>query len=317
MSRETMHYATEADWLAARKQDLTSTEAAALFDCSPYMTKFELYHVKTGALENTFEINDRMVWGTRLEAAIAQGIAEDHGLIVEPFKSYMRIPELRMGASFDFKIVGITPEFSGDETLRNLYREHGPGIMEVKNVDGLQFKRGWLYGDETEAPPHIELQIQHQLEVADLNWACGAALVGGNRPVVFPRMRDREIGGLIRAKVAEFWTLIDAGTPPAPDYTTDASTIARLYVNSNDNVVDLSFNNRLTELCAMYKSHGEAESAAKKAKDAVKAEITTIIGDAGKVLASGYSISAGTVAESWVEGFMRKSYRNIRITAKK
>ena len=111
---------TEREWLAMRAKDLTSTEAAALFDASPYMTEFELNCIKTGKLPKDFEENDRMKWGSRLEGAIAAGIAEDYGLIVEPFKVYMRIPELRMGSSFDFKIVGIV-EGHEDNAARAMF----------------------------------------------------------------------------------------------------------------------------------------------------------------------------------------------------
>ena len=107
MNREIIECASEAEWLALRERDVTSTETAALFGCSPYLTEYELWHRKTGQLPVEFEVNQRMVWGNRLESAIAMGIAEDFGLIVEPFKVYMRIPELRMGSSFDFKIIGL------------------------------------------------------------------------------------------------------------------------------------------------------------------------------------------------------------------
>lgn len=41
-NRETIHHDTEEAWLAARKRDVTSTESAALFGMSPYLTAFEL-----------------------------------------------------------------------------------------------------------------------------------------------------------------------------------------------------------------------------------------------------------------------------------
>ena len=36
--------ADEAEWLAMRRQDVTSTETAALFGLSPYTTAFEVWH---------------------------------------------------------------------------------------------------------------------------------------------------------------------------------------------------------------------------------------------------------------------------------
>lgn len=328
MTRETIAFATETEWLALREQDVTSTEAAALFGCSPYLTDFELYHRKTGQLEDSFQENDRTRWGTRLEAAIAYGVAEDLGLLVEPYKVYRRVAGQRMGSSFDFRVIGLADDWAGeDETYRNLFRQHGPGLMEVKNVDGLAFRRSWIDGEDVEAPPHIEIQVQHQLEVDDVEWAVVAPLVSGNTPKPFYRLRDREIGAAIRAKVAEFWQRVADNNPPAPDFANDAGAISRLYVHANDNTVDMSDNNYLAELCAKYKFAGDDEAAAKKRKDAIRAEILTIIGEAGKVLAPGFTINAGTVAENpgklitdemvgtYVGG--RRAYRNVRITAKK
>lgn len=328
MEREIITLESEAAWLALREKDLTSTEAAGLFGCSPYFTEYDLWHRKRGQLVVEFETNDRMKWGNRLEAAIAYGIAEDHGLIVEPFKVYARIPELRMGSSFDFKIIGLADGYTGDEFYRDLFRQHGPGIMEVKNVDGLQFKRGWIAdGEEMEAPPHIELQVQHQQEVADMEWTLVAPLVNGNTPRPFARIRNRDYGAMIRDKVAAFWASIDAGIAPEPDFEKDGATIAKLLANDNGQEVDMTGNNRLTELAIEYLNASEDEKDAKKRKDAAKAESLLLIGEAKKVIGTGFSIAAGSVKAS--EGTLitpemvgtrlggRSGYRGFRITPKK
>lgn len=325
MKRDFLKFTTEEEWLAMREQDLTSTECAALFGCSPYATEYELWHRKTGQLEADFVAGDRVKWGNRLEAAIAYGIAEDLGLRVEPYKIYGRIPDLRMGSSFDFKVVGLDDSYTGDdETYRDLFREHGPGVMEVKNVDGLQFKRGWIAdGEDMEAPPHIELQVQHQLEVADLEWSVIAPLVGGNTPRPFYRLRNREYGAAIREKIAAFWASVDAGQAPEPDYTQDGDTIAKLLANDNGQTVDMRDNNRLAELVAEHQNASADAKAAEARKDAAKAEILTLIGTNAKVLLNGCYINAGTTKDSAgtlitpemvgtrVGG--RKGYRQMRI----
>lgn len=312
--RETHPFTTEAAWLALREKDLTSTEAAALFQASPYATEYELHLTKTGQFEKPFESNERMVWGNRLEAAIAYGVAEDYGLVIEPFKCYMRIPELRMGSSFDFKIVGLADYFEGNESARDMFREHGPGIMEVKNVDGLQFRRNWIEdGDDIEAPPHIEFQVQHQLEVADLGWSLISPLVGGNTPKVVIRERDTELGALIRARAAHFWDRIDAGIAPEPDYEKDAKTISKLYVDNDGSAVDLTDNERVAELCREYKDAGADEKAAKGRKDAAKAELLTIIEAAKVARTDGYKISAGTNKQVF-KAYRRKEGERMTIT---
>lgn len=300
MKREFLTFQTEAEWLAMRAADITSTEASALFGCSPYSTLYRLFHAKTGQIEAEFDLNDRVKWGNRLEAAIAHGIAEDTGLVVEPFKVYARLPELRMGSSFDFKIIGLADNYTGtDEAYRDAFRENGPGIMEVKNVDGLQFKRGWIAdGQVMEAPPHIEVQVQHQLETADMEWTLIAPLVGGNAPMPFMRMRDRQIGQAIVNKVGEFWNMVDTGKAPAPDFTQDGDTIAQLLYKDNGEVIDLSENIRLKQLITLHESANSVYADAEKKKKAYKAEILTLIGHHAKVLVDGFSISAATTRDS-------------------
>lgn len=327
MNRETLHPENEAAWLAMRQQDLTSTECAALFGCSPYMTEYELFQRKTGQLVEEFKSNPRIVWGNRLEAAIAYGIAEDYGLIVRPKKHYMRLPEIRMGSSFDFEVVGLADRFDGDEKFRDLYRDTPNILVEVKNVDGLAFKRGWIAdGDSMEAPPHIELQAQHQMEVADAEFVIVAPLVGGNTPMPFYRQRNRQYGQMIRERVAGFWANVDAGIAPEPDYNKDGATIAKMLANDNGQEVDMSGNNRLAELVAEYTAAAADEKAAKGRKDAAKAEALLIIGEAAKVKGAGFTISAtstkpsqGTlVTEAMVGTYVggRSGFRGFRVNVK-
>lgn len=316
LNRVTLFPATEAEWLKMREQDITSTEAAGLFECSPYTTEYELYHVKTGQLVMPFESNERVVWGQRLEGAIAAGMAEDYGLEIVPFKSYMRIPELRLGSSFDFKIIGITPGWksrqAGDQIYRDAFLANGPGILEIKNVDGRQFKRGWLAGEAAEAPPHIELQVQHQQLVAGLDWTMVAPLIGGNTPVPFLRLHDDDIGRAILAKVAAFWQRVDDGKPPQPNYEKDGETIKRLRVNNDGTSIDLSADARLAQLCRIYKEQAAISKAADTAKDAARAEILDIIRSAKSVAVAGGKISAGTRGASF-RSFDRETREEIRI----
>lgn len=324
MNRVILTPANEAEWLAMRELDVTSTESSALFGASPYATPYELYFRKRKELPSSFELNDRIIWGSRLEAAIAAGIAEDYGLVVVPFKDYMRIPELRMGASFDYKIVGVVPGFAGPSDFIALFDRLGPGLMEVKNVDGLQFKRGWINDEAKEAPPHIEFQVQHQMEVSDFGWTVLAPLVGGNQPMPFARLRDAKAGEIIRKRVADFWIRVDSGEEPQPDFTRDGETIAKKYLSSNGKAVDMADNARLNELAHAYDVAAVEIRKQTSIKDAAKAEILTIIGGNEKIaLAGGWKISAGTVADNAgtvVTADMvgtrinqRSGYRNLRV----
>ena len=296
----------EAEWLSLRTKDITSTEIAALFGISPYMSKFELWHRKKSGDVLTLEPNERMKWGTRLQDAIAYGIAADSGWVATPMKEYIRLPALRIGSSFDFS-VDMDPH------------PHGPvSLLEVKNVDSLAYKEGWLINDDAiEAPPHIELQAQHQLLVSGYEHSIIGALVGGNRVTLIRREPDLKIHDAIRAKVAEFWYSIDHNIEPKPDFSRDADFMISLQQYAEPGkVMDATGDKKLSSLAKEYKEWGAKESGAKKQKDACKAQILELIGDNEMVIADWGTISAGLIGETLVEAYTRKAYRGFKINLK-
>jgi predicted phage-related endonuclease len=305
--RDIITHATEAAWLQDRKKFTTSTEAAALFGQGAYVkTEYELYCLKSGLVTNDFEGNERTRWGTRLESAIAYGVAEDLGLTVEPFKNFITMPEFFLAASFDFVVTGIVEGFHEENEYREMFRQHGRGLVEVKNVDGLAFKRSWeVNGDAIEAPVQIEFQVQAQMEVADLNWCIITPLIGGNTPMPVLRVRDANVGEAIRNKSLSLWQRINAGAAPQPDFTKDGETIAKVYRDNDGTSVDLSDNERLAVLCRTYKKASADAKAAEEIKSAAKAEILTIVQAAKSVAYADGRISAGTNKESF-----RAYYRN-------
>jgi putative phage-type endonuclease len=298
-----------------RKRDVTSTESAALFGMSPYTTHFELWHAKKSGLAREFKTNERMKWGNRLEAAIAHGIAEEQGWEIRPLKEYMRDPDARIGSSFDFVITNLPG---------------GPVHLEIKNVDYLAFRDGWIEDDDggIEAPEHIEMQVQHQMAVSGFKRAFIGAFIAGNRGVVIERERDEPVIAAIKAKVAEFWRTVDAGEEPAAVMPGDAEAVIRLNQYAQPGkLVDASGDANIAALVLEYKRLSADEAKAKEDKEVVKADLLKAIGDAEKVLLEGWTISAGMqadtpatlITESMVGTSYggRKGFRNLRINARK
>jgi putative phage-type endonuclease len=311
---EIIPFTTEEAWLAERQRDVTSTESAALFGMSPYTTAFELWHRKHSGTTPEFKVNDRMKWGNRLEAAIAHGIAEEQGWEIKPLKEYMRDPDARLGSSFDFVITNL-----GE-----------PVHLEIKNVDYLAFRDGWIEHDDgsMEAPEHIEMQVQHQMAVSGFKRAFIGAFVGGNRGVVIERQRDEDVIKAIRSKVAAFWKTVDAGEEPDPVMPDDADAVIRLNQYAEPGkILDASSDEEIARLVTEYREAAAAEKNAAEDKEVAKAKLLEAIGDAEKVLLPGFSISAGMMADTpptLITTEMvgqtyggRKGYRNLRITAKK
>lgn len=299
MKRETIHPSNRDHWLYLRKQDITSTEIAALFGVSPYMTAYGLWHAKKGHLDTDFEETERMTWGTRLQDAIASGICQDENWTGRPMDEYIRLPELRIGSSFDWEANG--------------------GLLEVKNVDSLAHRDQWLKLDDgsIEAPVHIELQLQHQLMVSGYRTGVIGALIGGNRIQLLHRQADATVHDLIQKKVAAFWSSIDANQEPEMVFPADTDVVSRLYNFADPgSTVNKEGDEEFTELVSEYLRLGREAKDLEDIRDEKKARILMAIGAAEKAFSGAYTVTAGMVAGAHIE-YDRKPYRAFRVTQKK
>lgn len=288
-------------WLKLRLGVITSTEISALFGMNPYITEFELYHQKKNQEIVILEDNERMFWGNILEPAIAEGVATKEGWQVKPFKEFATMEDLRAGSSFDFIIT-----------------EPEKGLLEIKNVDFLQIKNKWEIQDGVvvEAPPHIELQVQHQLMVTGLPCCYIAALEGGNKVHLIKRTPQEKIISAIKAKIIKFWNQIDNGIEPTPDWEKDAEFIARLNSYAEPGKIMDVTPERLDQLAIEYSEISKHISEMEKKKKGLKAEMLTLIGESEKVIGENYTISAGTTGPTMIEAYERKGFRNFRVYTK-
>jgi len=316
MIRQTITPDNEAHWLALRREDLTSTDIAALFGLSPYKTHFELWHEKKACARVEFVENERMKWGKRMESTVAQGIAEDQGWAVRPFKDYMRIEGLRVGSSFDFRIVGTGGFFAGSDNHPE--PDAGDAILEIKCVDFLQFRDGWTIDEGfIEAPAHIELQAQHQMLVSGLKRAYIGVMVGGNDIRVIERAADPQVHAGILAAARDFWKSIDENNPPPPVMPDDAEAVIGMYQFAEPGKLLVAQDD--AELLALVREYSEFKSVSNNAAEQAKvrqAEILQRIGHHEKVLLPGFNVSAGMVGPATVS-YERAGYRNFRVTEKK
>ncbi len=316
MHREFILPRDEQHWHALRAQDLTSTDIAALFGMSPYATAIDVWHAKRDGIVERIEDNERMRWGRRLESVVAEGIAEDQGWYVGPLKDYGRLPQHRIGASFDYFIAqghGYSPD----------------AILEIKTVDALAFRNGWdMEGDLLVAPAHIELQLQHQLLVSGLRIGYIGALVGGNTVRLIRREADDAVHAAILQRAAEFWQSIIAGTPPPITTAYEA----RAYVKRQTTVepgrlFDARGNPTVAALLQDYRQARAEAQAATDAADVAKARLLEVVGEAERVMFDGGTIScgytagsAGTTITADMVGTTigaRTGFRNFRVNYKK
>jgi putative phage-type endonuclease len=309
--RESTPVTDEQAWLKARAHDVTSTEVAALFDVSPYTTVYELWHRKKAGEVATKTDNERMKWGRRLESAIALGVAEDQGWKASPRKVYERLPELRLGASFDFQAE----------------RDGQLGLIEVKNVDKHIFLDQWHgEGESLIAPMCVELQLQAQLLVSGLTWGCIVVLAGGNSAHILHREADKQVHDAIQSQVAGFWRSIEDDAPPKPDFERDADEVRRLLMNVDDGKV-LDADEKLEAKIATLLHAQEQAAHWESQVEAGKAAILYDAGTASKIRSRFATISCGVVAGSAGKIITpemvgqtinaRSGYRAFRLTKKK
>ena len=312
MTTKTIPVTNKQDWLENRLLDVTSTEVSCLYNLSPYMTEFELFHQKKNKHLVELEDNQRMFWGRNLESAIAHGAAENMGWDIEKFDVYMT-NDNRLGSSFDYKINSPS---------------EGTGILEIKNVDGAAYRSKWIDdGFKIEAPPFIELQLQHQMEVANIDWGYIVALVGGNDQKIIYRKRDREIGKSITEKVKAFWERVKTNTPPEIDYLKDSEYIIKTLNNQADTGVILSADEDMDKLIDEYDAVNKEYKSLEKTRDAIKAQILDMSQNASKIISVNGTISCGMskpnkgklITQDMVGTYQnpRKGYRMFRFNSPK
>lgn len=303
--REEIQFKTDAEWHGLRNGVVTSTGMSALLGVSQYKTRLELWYEFVSGTQQEVKENERMVWGNRLEPVIAAGIAEDNKWTIEPMKTFWRIPELKAGSSFDFKITN------------NDQRPNQTGILEIKNVDSLIFKDKWLVedGEVIEAPPYIEVQAMFQLFITGYDYITIGAFVGGNKPVTLTRVPDQQMFQLFTEKLKEFWHSVENKIEPEVDWERDAEFIRKLNQSVNPGT-QIDATPEISEAVMQYLVVSKKIKELESKKEATKAFLLTHIGEAEKVVSQDFSISAGYVGPADV-AYTREGYRNMRVFPKK
>lgn len=266
---------------AFRAAHVGASEVAALFDVSPYLTHFELWHRKKGNVSTPDFMADGMANNARIEA----GIRLEPAIIEWACDRwrYMRreTPKHRSNGA----------GLGGHPDQLVICPDRGPGLLEIKTADWLVAKK---WGDEP--PLHYLLQAQAYAGLCGVAWADVIVLVGGNdlqqycyefRPAIYAEIEKR---------VAAFWASIEANEPPRPDYSRDRDTIADLFDDPDETVIDLSLDNLAAHAAAEYVIASAAEQEAKAKKDAAAAELLDKLGNNGAAKLDGYILRAPLIA---------------------
>ena len=269
------------EWHEKRAAHVGSSEVSALYDLAPEDTpnylksRFALWHIKAGNAPPLFTENPRIKWGIRLEAVIAEAAAEENKWSVQKGGYFTDRECPRLGASLDYVI-------DYDPT------EKGPGVLEIKNTDWLVHKRSW----QTEPPPHILLQLMHQLAATGYSWGAVCCLIGGNDLRTYRYKARPVLLADIRRRVREFWASVESGDEPKVDGSESASEVLKsLYPVVVDDVIDLRENNEFPEAAHGLYMAAEARKAAEAEYEEAKNRVIQLLDGHRRAFGGGWTVN--------------------------
>jgi predicted phage-related endonuclease len=278
-----------AEWHSIRARNVGSSEIGALFDLPDHqvpaymMRRFALWHVKAGNAPPPPVDAVRPKWGLRLEQTIAEAAAEMQGWEIAK-GGYVTDPATPgLGCTLDYVILS-DPE------------EDGPGALEVKNIDWLVHKRSWT---DDEPPPHVLLQLMHQLAATGYSWGAVAGFVGGNDLRIYRYKARPKLIAEIRRRVTEFWASIEAGTPPPVDGSDSASAIlASLYPEVADDAVDMSLNNEWAEAANRLFDAAAGRKVANYAYEEARNRVAALLDGHKRGYGNGWAVTCSVTPEN-------------------
>lgn len=209
------------EWLAARRPLVTGSEAPIILGVAPWGSPMELYTEKLGlAIERPQ--SERMLWGQKLQRVVAEEYSERTGRgLVDLGEFTITISPRRpwMGATLDYLVTD---------------KERGRGVLQVKTA----FSAGeW---DEGEPPVYQEVQLQHEIECADVAWGSLAVLVAGNRLLWADLDRNGRFLSVLVEKEEAFLERLRSQTPPPVDgREATAKALCALYSRDDGGAVAL------------------------------------------------------------------------------
>lgn len=189
-------------WLAQRRTGIGGSDVAPILGLSPWRTPYQVWEDKMGLGEEQEE-SAALYWGRLLEDPIRQAYADATGrAVVKPSDMYRHPQHPFMLANLD----GIA--------------DNGNRLVEFKTTSRAD---GWGEVGTDQIPDYYLTQVQHYMAVMSAPVCDVAVLIAGRDFRIFSVEADKELQDILIEKERAFWDLVEAGTPPDPFTTDDAS----------------------------------------------------------------------------------------------
>lgn len=260
---------TREEWVAARRNSIGGSDAAAIVGMNEYSTPFSVWAEKTGrVIPEDISQKESVRLGNDLEDYVAQRFMEATGKKVVRKNAILKNPLYPWAhANVDRLVVG---EDAG---------------LECKTTSALNTK----YYKGGEFPERFYAQCMHYLAVSGRKRWYLAVLILGISFESYTLERDEdEIASLMEAE-RNFWQHVQNGTePPMIGGSADTATLKTLYPQGNDDTICLFGRDAmLAEYMILKASADDIE----RQQERIKAEIQRDMGLAQKAVTDGFKVT--------------------------
>jgi len=269
-----------AAWDEARRGlSITATEIAAVVGLSPWMSRFTLWHKKSGLAVAPFEMTPAVEWGNRLEDAVAAKWQDEHpGQLAAPAGTWRHRDREWQRATPD-RLIYPQPadEFETPD--------QADGLLEVKTSP---FGDDWgPSGADDGVPIHYRCQVLWQMDTLGLTRTDFAVLISGHDYREYVVEYDEGEAKILRDAAVQFLDEVRAGVRPPIDGADDTYQTIRVQPDGFDDVdVEIPLDS-----AARYELAQDQMGAAKTELTAAKGIVLDHLGTGRRAVANGRRIA--------------------------
>lgn len=225
---------THQEWLEDRRKGIGGSDVATILGLNKYKSVYQLWLEKTDQIEVTSAQSEAAYWGNTLEEVVAEEFSKRTG------KKVRRRNKVFEHSKYPFLRANIDRDIVGENA-----------VLECKTAN--QFLANeW---DEDEIPIQYICQVQHYMNVLNLDYVYFAVLIGGQKFVWKKMERDQELIDMITEKLVEFWTEnVEKGIEPAIDglkATSDFLTQRYLDTDESETELNAAFDENIANLARL------------------------------------------------------------------
>lgn len=250
----------------ARSRGIGSSDIGAIMGYNPWRSAHDVWLEKTGRTPG-FEGNDHTLRGEIMEPAILRLAEIDIGHKIAAPKGPFVKGVLR--ANVD----GMIGEY-----------KKGRPIVEAKSS---LVSDGWGEPGTDEVPHHVHLQVMHQMICAESDFAYVVKLGAFYQLDIYHIEFDRDMAEAIEAHAQRFWTEFVEWDHPPPIEVATRDTLAYYGGIQRDNDLSVPVD---PELCKSYVIADREAKEAEERKNAAKARIMAMLGEASIGVAAGFKV---------------------------